>query len=105
MSTSAKKASDYIPFFADQRLEYGVGAPDENKNILAGQVTLVAGAASVDLVDLFGTRMKDTSYQVLLTTDGAVAAWAAKTVSGFDISGTGTDVVDFLVIGQLEGQP
>lgn len=96
-----KKASDHIPFMRDQGMSYIVGAQDENKVVIAGTVTLVAGAASVDLQGTHGVTMVGTDYQVLLTSDGAVAAWASKAVDGFDIAGTGTDVVDYLVIGQV----
>lgn len=103
--TSLKKASDYIPFFADQKLDYTVGTPDRNKSMVTGSATLAAGSAAVLFADLGLPDMEDDQYQVLLASDGAVASWASKAATGFTISGTGTDAVDWMVVGRVAGQP
>ena len=68
----------------------------------AGAVDLVGGAATVTFPQpLSGS---EAGYVVMLTTDSAVASVSAKTDDGdgnfasFDIAGTGTDNVMYVVI-------
>lgn len=115
--TFLKQARDFIPFFADQELDYAVGTKDRNKQLFGASVTVAgssAGAVAVTFSALFGVdRMEDAAYTIQLTADAGTAGgtdeevtWSAKAVDGFTINGVvDGDVVDVLLFGQVEGQP
>jgi hypothetical protein len=92
--------------------EAGVKGPGNGRNIYVPQVSphvLAAGSgvlAGGALTVTFPSALagSESGYVVMLTTDAAVAAVAAKTddadgnFASFDIAGTGTDSVMWMVV-------
>ncbi len=90
----------------------GVKGPGNGRNhyvpmaaphvVAAGSGVLAAGA--LEIVFPSALAGSESGYVVMLTTDNAVAGVGAKTddgdgnFSGFDIAGTGTDAVMWMVV-------
>lgn len=101
-----KRASDHIPFCGDQGLEYLIAGANANLTVFATQVTLAAGAATINFQTTFGKNMANASYFVIGTAgDASAVGWSSKTATSVQIDGTGTATVDVLIIGRSEDQP
>jgi hypothetical protein len=108
-STHAKKASDYIPYCADQGMEYLAGAGAAGMTVQAKQVTQVGAAPfSVDLEAQGMMPMANASYVVIVqgeTASRVTVDQSTIAVGGFDVlGGADTEVLHLVVIGTVAGQ-
>lgn len=80
-----------------ERMTLAVGNLLGPKVVRAGSVTLVGGAGTVSFGKLDGSA---SDYVVFLqdSTAAAAATYSALTTSGFTVAGTGTHVINYMVV-------
>lgn len=108
-----KKAGDLLRHLKTRGIDYLVGTPNPGMGVQAFTVT--GGGTGTDLV-VFATTyrngvackdMADDNYQVFLGFGATPAGKYAgtKLTTGFTLTGLGSETVDVLVVGVVDGMP
>lgn len=107
MGQFAKKASDHIPYAADQGMPYLAAAGKAGVAVQGATYAMESGGV-VTFAGLGLSNMKSGSYQVIVQNHTDVAdpgVVSAKTGLGFTITGPDVaDVLDLVIVGALADQ-